>query len=124
IVSLPDLCAGEIRAKIDTGAKTSALHAPGLERNGAFAHFMLGGHRVEARVRELREIRSSNGQTEERPVIETTLAVAGKAFPIELTLTDRREMSFPLLVGRDAIRGRALVDPARSWVHGKEGSSA
>lgn len=130
-VSLPDLGIDKIKAKVDTGARTSALHAINLRafRRGGehWARFEVlpmqgkGGPtiRCEAPVRDHREVRSSSGNTDMRVVIETTLEVAGQKWPIEVTLTNRRDMRFRMLLGRTALRGKALVDPRRSFMTGK-----
>ena len=129
-VRLPDLLpdpADAVKAKIDTGARTSAVHTwerETFERRGErWVRFALhprqrdDGHVVvaEARLVEEREVRSSNGETELRPVVETTLRIGAHAFPIELTLTTRDQMGFRMLLGRTAMAGRLLVDPGVSY---------
>jgi hypothetical protein len=120
-----------IKAKIDTGARSSSLHAFEInivEREGEkFACFKI--HPVqrriskvveaEAKVLEFRQIRSSNGQIDLRPVIQTTLQMMGQQWQIELTLTDRADMGFRMLLGREAYRGRFLIDPGNSYYGGK-----
>ena len=74
---------------------------------------------AEARLVEEREVRSSNGEVETRVVVETALAIgAHPPFPIELTLTNRDQMGFRMLLGRTAMAGRLLVDPGRSYLTG------
>ena len=129
-VRLPDLLpdpADAVKAKIDTGARTSAVHAWELETFSVgtepWVRFSLhptqrdDAHVVvaEARLVEEREIRSSNGESELRPVVETTLRIGPHAFPIELTLTKRDQMGFRMLLGRTAMAGRLLVDPGVSY---------
>ena len=129
-VWLPDLLpdpADAIKAKIDSGARTSAIHAwdiEHLERDGRiWVRFWLhprqrdDAHVVvaEAPVVEEREIRSSNGEVELRVVVETTLQIAGLRYPIELSLTNRDQMGFRMLLGRTAMAGRLLVDPGVSY---------
>lgn len=128
---LPDLGIGRIKAKIDTGAKISALHAVrvrAFERGGAVyvafvLHPMQRARRPEieclARVVDRRRIRSSNGETESRYIILTALQLGGDAFPIELSLANRDEMGFRLLLGRDALKNRYVIDPAKSFQAGK-----
>lgn len=130
-ISLPDFGVDWIKAKVDTGARSSSLHAFGLrkfQRNGAdWVRF--GIHpvqrkstrevEVEARVLEYRSIRSSNGKTTVRPVILTQVLMIGQLWPIELSLASRDEMGFRMLLGRQAIRGRYLVDPGRSYFGGR-----
>lgn len=130
-VSLPDLDVPVIKAKVDTGARTSALHADDVEFTRRAGHryvrftvspLQRSSHdrvRVEALLLEERRVRSSNGQQELRPVIRTTLQVGDQQWPIELTLTKRDVMGFRMLLGREAMRGRVVVDPQRSFVQRK-----
>lgn len=127
-LSLPDIGIHEIKAKVDTGARTSALHATNLHsfRKGGkpWARFdvqpMQGNSsvvvRCEAPVRDHREIKNSSGNVDLRVVIETTLAFGDLQWPIEVTLTNRRDMRFRMLLGRTALSGRALVDPRKSFL--------
>lgn len=129
-VSLPDLSIPHIKAKIDTGAKTSALHAfdlrPVQRRSGLHVRFETHVKisetrrvlRCEAQVVDERRVRSSSGEEEERFVICTTLGVGQARWPIEITLTTRDLMRFPMLLGREALQGRILVNPARSYLLG------
>jgi len=130
-VSLPTLGQPAIKAKVDTGARTSALHAFYIEpfMVGATRRIRFGIHPVqkrddivvvcEADVLDQRWVSDSGGHTEFRYVIRTEVAVAGRSFPIELTLTDRDSMRFRLLLGRTAMRRRMLVDPALSFATGR-----
>lgn len=126
-VQLPDLVPGGwIRAKVDTGARTSAIHAWDVtreDRDGTtWVRFQLhprqhdDEHVVEAAAPLVddREVRSSNGEVELRPVIETTLSLGGVRHTIELTLTNRDQMGFRMLLGRSGLARRALVDPGSS----------
>lgn len=127
-VSLPSLMAEPLRAKIDTGARTSALHAQNLSidrhagRTVATFTIPAGPNRHERRINadviEERAVRSSNGVEELRPVIITDLLLGRSVWPIEVTLTDRELMGFPMLVGRSALRNRCLIDPNRSFCTG------
>ncbi|WP_265570793.1 ATP-dependent zinc protease [Sphingomicrobium nitratireducens] len=135
-VALPDLGVEAVKAKIDTGARTSAIHAFGVteheDEDGALVRFAL--HPVQrrrlpevkcqARLRDKRAVRSSNGKSEMRYVIETTARIGNEEFPIELTLTNRDEMGFRMLLGREALKRRFLVDPGRSYLAGKKPASA
>lgn len=136
-VALPDLGVGAVKAKVDTGARTSALHAFGLrefERDGArWVRFEVhpqqrsrtGAVVVEAPLVDRRLVRSSDGRRQRRPVIRTTVAVGGRRWPIEVTLTRRDEMGFRMLLGRQALVRRCVVDPGRSFVTGApEGARA
>jgi hypothetical protein len=129
-VRLPDLGRASVKAKVDTGARTSALHAEALRfvRRGGkrFVRFVVyprqrskkGAMEAIAPLVGSRSVRSSNGVTEVRPVVLTTLELGGATWEIELTLTRRDVMGFRLLLGRQAIRGHALVDPGRSFLSG------
>lgn len=126
-VALPDLGL-KVKAKVDTGARTSALHAFELEtfeKDGAeWVRFKIHPrqHRTdrevlcEAVVKGARVITDSGGHREQRYVIESTLALAGRAWPIEITLTARDDMRFRMLLGRTAIKRHAFVDPGRSYL--------
>ena len=131
-VRLPELKLGRsIKAKIDTGAKSSCLHAfdiESFERDGEqYVRFKVHPRQrrqsnmveTEAKVLEFREVRSSSGHAEVRPVIVTIIRLHGQEWPIELTLSDRAGMGFRMLVGREALRGRFLVDCEESFVGGK-----
>ncbi|MBO6553699.1 MAG: ATP-dependent zinc protease [Roseitalea sp.] len=129
-LALPDLGVDRIRAKIDTGALTSALHVDNLEffaRNDrSWVRFHPPGANgaptpepAEARMREFREVKSSSGQVERRCVIATRFVIGAETFRAEVTLTDRTDMVYNMLVGRSAMRiGRLIVDPTRSWMAG------
>lgn len=127
IVSLQDLGILAIKAKIDTGARTSALHALDQEvfdRNGVqwiSFHVPIPGtphkSRCEAPVADCRKIKNTSGIPEERYVITTTLGLGAKQWPIEVSLADREKMEFDLILGRTAIRRRGyMVDPRRSFL--------
>jgi hypothetical protein len=130
-VSLPDLGIAFIKAKVDTGARTSVLHAYDVrvfERDGErFARFKV--HPIQRDTRTTvtaeaplvgeRHVRSSTGEQQHRPVILAMVEVLGGAFPIEITLTRRDAMGFRMLLGRRALRRRFHVDPARSYYGGK-----
>jgi hypothetical protein len=129
-VALPDLEVPFIKAKLDTGARTSALHAFAVrqyQRDGvAMVEFDI--HPVQrdstfsihasAPLLEERRVRSSNGKVERRPVIMTRVSLLGREWPIELTLTRRDLMGFRLLLGRQALRRRLMVDPGASFLAG------
>lgn len=133
-VALPDLKISLIKAKIDTGARSSALHAHDVEvirrRGREVVRFKIHplqretAHEVqaEAELVDERWVRSSSGHRMRRPVILTTVEINGQQWPIELTLTSRDEMGFRMLLGRQAMRKRFLVDPARSFLSGQDGT--
>ena len=126
-VSLPELGIAAIKAKIDTGARTSAIHAYRIKtfrRDGKrFARFFVHpvqGRRLpeiqcEAPIVDERTITSSSGQQQLRFVVETTLGIGEQNWPIELTLSNRDELGFRMLLGREATRGRLFVDPGSSY---------
>lgn len=127
MVGLPDLFEGLIPAKIDTGARTSSLHATGIERftvgRRRMVRFLLdvGGGASAPVVCELphadqRTIISSNGQSEKRLIIKTPIAIGSHVFRAEFSLTDRSDMKFPILVGRTALRRGFFVDSSRSYL--------
>lgn len=124
LVSLPELGLERIPAKIDTGARTSSLHAHVLEdfeRNGErFVRFAVdwGGvrHACEAVHVDVRGITSSNGDQQTRFVIKTPLSIGNLTFRAEISLADRSQMQFPMLIGRTALRRRMVVDSGHSWL--------
>ena len=127
-VEFPELCDVAIKAKIDSGARTSALHAFGLrvtERDGvAVASFQLhpvqrssaNAVSVSLPVHGYRRVRSSDGRVEDRPTVRSVARLGDTEWPIEVTLTSRDQMGFRMLLGRSAIRRRFLVDPGRSYL--------
>jgi hypothetical protein len=127
-VALPGLGIGRIKAKVDTGARSSALHALDLETverdGGTWVRFTVlpiqrshqGEVRVEAPLVDRRSVRSSSGRAEMRPVIRVDVEVGGLRFPVEMTLTRRDQMGFRMLLGRTAIRRRFVVDAGRSYL--------
>jgi hypothetical protein len=124
LVSLPEIGLANIPAKIDTGARTSALNARVIETFAKgdttmvrFAALWNGQEQVcEAPVVDRRSVRSSNGEMQERFVIKTPLRIGKLICKVEVTLADRSEMQFPMLVGRTALRRRMVVDSSHSWV--------
>ena len=127
-VELPELAIGPIKAKVDTGARTSALHAVDLElfeRNGdqwvSFAFESADGALVavnEAPVIEFREVTNSGGQSESRPVIKTPLKLGAVFKLVELTLTQRENMAYRMLLGRTSLFSDFVVDPSESFLQG------
>lgn len=128
-VDLPDLGLTRIKAKIDTGAATSSIHATRIKPmqvdGQLFVEFYFRAHRGERPVRyrapavERRKIKSSNGAVELRYVIETTMQLGSFSWKGHMTLANRMRMTFPILIGRRALRRGFRVDCARRWVLGK-----
>lgn len=127
-VSLPGIGVPWIKAKLDTGARTSAIHAFDLEDDGGervrfSVHPWQGSDEdpvhVELPVVDLREVKSSNGQTEERFVVAMELSLVGRLVTAEVTLSRRDEMGFRMLVGREALAQGYLVDSGVSYAGGR-----
>ena len=130
-MGLPELGIERIKAKVDTGARTSALHAfrinPYVEDGVQYAEFHLHPNQRDldtvqictAPVVDQRVVTDSGGHKEERWVIETMLTLGPHSWPIEMTLTSRDDMLFRMLLGRNALRERVLVNSASSYLIGK-----
>lgn len=130
-VALPALGLPAVKAKVDTGARTSALHAFELEieDRGGIDMVRFAVHpiqdrndlvvRCEAPLLERRTVTDSGGHRELRCVIGAELVIASHRWPVELTLTDRDTMRFRMLLGRTALAGRVLVEPSGSYLTGK-----
>lgn len=130
-VSLPEWDVAHLKAKVDTGARTSSLHAFDLEhfdRDGAdWVRFEIHPWQrsvddsvvAEAAVTATRDVKSSSGDVEHRPVVRTTVTIAGRPVAAEITLTRRDDMGFRMLIGREALRRRFVVDPGVSYTGGR-----
>ncbi len=130
-VSLPELGIERLKAKVDTGARSSALHAFKVEeyreRGVRMVRFSL--HPLQRRddvvlkctaaVCDQRQVTDSGGHRERRLVIVTPVQIGGQQWPIEMTLTNRDNMQFRMLLGRTAVRGRFLVDASASYLQGQ-----
>ena len=129
-VRFPDLGVDAIKAKVDTGARTSSLHAFDLEHvqvdGRPYVRFVIhpaqdSAHPsipVELPLLARRRVKDSGGKAQLRPVVEATVELFGQQWPIEITLTRRDAMGFRMLLGRQAIRRRFVVDPGRSFLGG------
>lgn len=130
-VALPALGVPAIKVKVDTGARSSSLHAfhmEEFERDGvAMLRFQVHPFQrdskttieCEAPLLERRKVRSSSGHTVDRPVILTVLEIRGVQYEVEITLARRDQMGFRMLLGREAVRRRFVVDPGSSYYGGK-----
>lgn len=126
-IDLPDLGLLDLPAKIDTGARTSALHAARIdtfERDGkSWVRFALPHSKSrpdqihEQEIYDAREIKNTSGVAELRLIIRTPFVIAGRKWKIDVSLADRGNMQFPLIVGRSALSGhRIAVDTGRSYL--------
>lgn len=130
-IALPDLGIDDLQVRVDTGAKTSSLHADNIKKT-----IVDGVHKVvfdihpdshnvdrivncSAPISDIRKVKSSNGTSEERYVIETPVVLGQESWTIEITLTDRSDMSNLMLFGREAIGRRFLVDPSKVFLGSK-----
>jgi hypothetical protein len=130
-ITFPDFSDARVKAKIDTGARTSAIHAANIaltEKDGtAFVQFTIypnqrdPGHAVTclAPLINRRSITNSGGKKESRFVVRTVVGLGPHTWPIEVSLTSRASMGFRMLLGRNALRGRFLVAPDRSFLEGR-----
>lgn len=126
--NIPDLGIERVKAKIDTGARTSALHAMHLQtfkhQGETFVRFRVHPTQrrrrpeilCEAKLKDIRSVKNSGGQTEERYVIETTITIGKHDFTVEINLTNRAPMGFRMLLGRTALHRRFLVNPGASYL--------
>ncbi|WP_237467847.1 ATP-dependent zinc protease family protein [Vibrio stylophorae] len=128
VCSLPELGIFDLEVRVDTGAQTSSLHVDNLtrvKRNGRlFACFDLHPDiyhlekiiHCEALIADSRRIKSSNGGIEQRCVIQTQFMIGEHQWPIEVTLSNRADMTYMMLMGREAMAGRVLVDPGQRFL--------
>jgi hypothetical protein len=128
VCHLPELQISDLHIRVDTGAKTSSLHVDNIEAKRIKGikwvsfdihpdiHNVSRVLRRSSKVKEVRLIKSSNAAKEKRYVIETMITIGGRSWPIEVTLTDRSNMSYLMLLGRQAMMDRVLVDPSREFL--------
>lgn len=127
-VALPELTIPKVKAKIDTGARSSALHAydiePLTQQGKSMIRFKVHPYQrdsqqvvvAQAELIDERPVKNSGGHVEQRPVIQTPIRINGSEWLIELTLTNRDVMGFRMLLGRQAVRERFLIDAGRSYL--------
>jgi hypothetical protein len=130
-ISLPELAIDDLQVRVDTGAKTSSLHVDNIKKsviNGVHSvtfDIHPDVHNVEtivqctAPISDMRKVKSSNGTTEQRVVIQTLVVLGKVKWSIEITLTDRSEMNYLMLFGREAIGTKFLVDPSQVFLGSK-----
>ncbi|MFI4983891.1 MAG: ATP-dependent zinc protease [Rickettsiales bacterium] len=130
-VSLPDLGLPGIKAKIDTGAATSSIHAYNIKYvvKGGQKYVKFDIHPIQknnkiskscmAKLVDKRHVRSSSGDKQRRPVVITQLRMGNYEWEIQLNLTNRDSMGMRMLIGREALVGRGMVDPTHKFLHGK-----
>ena len=131
-VSFPKWDIFEITAKIDTGAYTSSLHCHHIEQfkkaSEDYVRFNLldpshetyNDRLFELPVYKVKSVKSSNGETEDRIIIKALIELMGKQLSAELSLTDRSEMRYPVLIGRKLIKNHFLVDVSKKFISGKK----
>lgn len=129
--AFPELDIPAVKARVDSGAKTSCLHAFDIqpyEKNGVTwvrfeVHPLQKNQRIsfarEAEVVDRRKVKSSSGEVENRYVIASMLKIGEFAWPVELTLTNRDSMGYRMLLGREAMRGKVIIDPDETYLLGK-----
>jgi hypothetical protein len=127
-ISLPELGIDELQVRVDTGAKTSSLHVDNIvkfmDKGKPCVKFDIHPdiHNVDrliacqAIISDIRKIKSSNGKAEQRYVIQTPMKLGSETWPIEITLTDRADMNYLMLFGREAIGNRLLVDASKIFM--------
>ena len=128
LCNLPELGITDLHIRVDTGAATSSLHVDNIEefsknrKNWVSFDLHPDIHNVDqivrttVRIKGRKKVKSSSADTEKRVVITTPILLGGKEWPIKLTLTDRSEMTYMMLLGREAMEGRVLVDPEFEYI--------
>ena len=119
-VHLPRLGLGPLIAKIDTGARSAALHAEHIEIKNQHVSFSVPvngrNQYFELPVKDQRRVKSTSGHSQTRVVVETEIEIGPHRFSAEITLTDRTDMGVPMLLGRASMRGRFVVHPGRYFI--------
>jgi hypothetical protein len=126
IADFPELDLENIAVKIDTGAYTSSIHCHHIEEKNIDGHKTISFRLLDPdhenynnklytiKKYKQKEIKSSSGHSEKRFIIYSTISLFGRTYPIELSLTERSEMKFPVLLGRKLLKNRFIIDPALS----------
>lgn len=124
LISILDLELFNLDAKVDTGADSNALHCDDIsvDTNG-FVHFVLldevhesyNGKKIVMPLYKIKKVRSSNGKLQERPSIKVTVEFFGKKYKTIISLTDRADMKYPMLIGRKFLNGKFLVDVSKEY---------
>lgn len=130
-IALPELGIDNLEVRVDTGAKTSSLHVDNIKKSVVKGIHQVtfdihpDAHNVDhivtcsAPISDMRKVKSSNGTSEQRYVIETTIMLGNESWVIEITLTDRSDMSYLMLFGREAIGTKFLIDPSKVFLGSK-----
>jgi hypothetical protein len=131
-IALPELGIDDLQVRVDTGAKTSSLHVDNITKVTKSGKRCVSfdihpdAYNVDeivnctAAINDIRKVKSSNGTTEQRYVIRTPVVLGSEKWSIEITLTDRSDMSYLMLFGREAIGSKFLVDPSQAFLSVKE----
>ncbi|HEY9135182.1 MAG TPA: ATP-dependent zinc protease [Pseudomonadales bacterium] len=132
VCDLPEIGISDLQIRVDTGAKTSSLHVDNLKKftkkGKPWVRFDIHPDvyniekvtACESALHDVRSIKSSNGVVEERYVIKTLMSLGARSWPIEITLTNRSDMSYLMLLGRQGMGERVLVDPSKTFLLSKD----
>ncbi|USD68035.1 RimK/LysX family protein [Vibrio sp. SCSIO 43136] len=127
-INLPELGISQLTVRVDSGAQTSSLHVDNIQRiefNGKpglrfdihpEVHNVNTIVSCQASLYDVRKVKSSNGGSEQRYVIETLMELGDESWPIQITLTDRSDMTYMMLLGRQALGNSFLIDPSKSFI--------
>jgi len=128
LITILDLELFNLDAKIDTGADSNALHCDNIEIKDGFVHFVLldeihpsyHGKKMSMPLYKIKKVKSSNGQVQERPSIKVTVDFFGKKYKTVISLTNRADMKYPMLIGRKFLSGKFLVDVSQEYLSQKK----
>ena len=127
IISILDLELFDLDAKVDTGADSNALHCDNIVIENDLVHFCLldevheayHGKRLTMPLYKLKKVKSSNGEVQLRPSIKVSVLFMGKKFKSVISLTNRADMKYPMLIGRRFLQNRFLVDVSEDYISKK-----